>query len=324
LIICTYIHTYIHIYIQFPCDGSECCAAHVRQTIYRLSRQNIRVVYIFVSCQLRIPTTYYTYRKQNVGSTKKTCRPLGSRRPTSPGMTSDQATPAMSTIPNDKSFQHCVSGCLRLGKPIGSRPIQTPVCLSDISISLCLGLFLSFIDSSIVATSLYSIGTDFNDLETVNWVALSYTLCYLGFAVFFARISDVIGRRDAFLTAFVLFFAFSIGCGFAQSMNQLIACRAFQGIGGSGEHLKMKPYLAVMVSNLSRPVLHHNDHPPRDYPGSKETVPGELGRHRDSHWRRSWPGSRRNPDSLRQLALGILDQVCHIVQVSSTVLLTSP
>jgi MFS family permease len=32
----------------------------------------------------------------------------------------------------------------------------------------------------------------------------------------------------------VIFLSFSIGCGFAQSLNQLIACRAFQGIGGSG------------------------------------------------------------------------------------------
>lgn len=83
--------------------------------------------------------------------------------------------------------------------------------------SLCLGLFLSFIDTSIVATGLFAIGTDFGDLERVNWVAISYTLAYMGFAVFFARISDIVGRRNAFLGAFFIFFAFSIGCGFAQT-----------------------------------------------------------------------------------------------------------
>lgn len=90
-------------------------------------------------------------------------------------------------------------------------------------------------DSSIVATSLYAIGSDFQDMNTVNWVALSYTLCYLGLAVFTSRLSDVIGRRNAFALSYVIFFAFSIGCGFAQSLNQLIACRALQGIGGSGK-----------------------------------------------------------------------------------------
>ncbi|KAK8051393.1 hypothetical protein PG993_002778 [Apiospora rasikravindrae] len=103
-----------------------------------------------------------------------------------------------------------------------------------LALGLCLGLFLSFIDSSIVATSIFSIGTEFNDLKNVNWVAISYTLAYMAFAVLFARISDVIGRRDAFIAAYILFFAFSIGCGFAQDLNQLIACRALQGIGGSG------------------------------------------------------------------------------------------
>lgn len=85
-----------------------------------------------------------------------------------------------------------------------------------------------------MATSLFTIGTDLNDIERVNWVALAYTVSYLGCAVFLARISDVIGRRDAFLVSYVIFIAFSIGCGFAQTLNQLIAFRALQGIGGSG------------------------------------------------------------------------------------------
>ena len=81
---------------------------------------------------------------------------------------------------------------------------------------------------------MYTVGTEFNSLENVTWVALAYTLAYLGCAVIFARLGDIIGRRDAFAGAFVVFIAFSIGCGFAQSLNQLIACRAMQGIGGSG------------------------------------------------------------------------------------------
>jgi MFS family permease len=90
-------------------------------------------------------------------------------------------------------------------------------------------------DSSIVAASLLNIGTEFQEMDNVNWVALSYTLCYLSFAVFVSRLSDIIGRRNAFAGAYLIFFAFSLGCGFAQNMTQLIACRAFQGIGGSGE-----------------------------------------------------------------------------------------
>jgi MFS family permease len=106
--------------------------------------------------------------------------------------------------------------------------------LTAFAFSICFGLFLSLIDTSIVATALYTIGMEFNSLDSVTWVALAYTLSYLGCAVTFARMGDIIGRRNAFALAFLVFISFSLCCGFSKSLNQLIACRALQGIGGSG------------------------------------------------------------------------------------------
>lgn len=111
--------------------------------------------------------------------------------------------------------------------------VQAP-SVTDASHSLSLGLCLSMIDASIVATSLYTIGFEFRDMEQINWVALAYTLAFLGSAVFFSRMADVVGRRNAFIAAFVMFFSFSLGCGFSQDLHTLVVCRAFQGIGGSG------------------------------------------------------------------------------------------
>ena len=68
----------------------------------------------------------------------------------------------------------------------------------------------------------------------MTWVALAYTLAYVGFTVIIAFLADVIGRRNAYITAGILFIAASLGCGFSQSLEALIACRALQGIGGSG------------------------------------------------------------------------------------------
>ncbi|KAI1466940.1 major facilitator superfamily domain-containing protein [Daldinia caldariorum] len=102
------------------------------------------------------------------------------------------------------------------------------------SIGLLVGLLLSFLDTSIVATSIFSIAAEFDDLASINWVALAYALVYLGCASLFARVSDIIGRRNAFIASYLIFIAFSIACGFAQSLVQLIACRALQGLGGSG------------------------------------------------------------------------------------------
>jgi MFS family permease len=81
---------------------------------------------------------------------------------------------------------------------------------------------------------LYTIGVDLKSLNSINWVALAYTLSYLGCAVAFSRIADIYGRRNAYIAAFLIFFAFSLGCGFSTSLTQLIACRALQGVGGSG------------------------------------------------------------------------------------------
>ena len=72
-------------------------------------------------------------------------------------------------------------------------------------------------------------------METVNWVVLSYALTYLGCSVTFTRVADVVGRRSSFMAASIIFFVFSLACGFAQTLTQLIAFRALQGIGGSGK-----------------------------------------------------------------------------------------
>ncbi|KAK4204928.1 major facilitator superfamily domain-containing protein [Triangularia verruculosa] len=125
---------------------------------------------------------------------------------------------------------------LSIPRPIFTEELPVIPRIRYLVLVFCLasGLFLSMLDASIVATSLFSIATDLNNLEHINWVALAYGLTYLGFAALFARVSDVVGRRAALTVAFGIFTAFSLGCGFSETIEQLIACRAFQGMGGAG------------------------------------------------------------------------------------------
>ncbi|KAI5457203.1 major facilitator superfamily domain-containing protein [Mariannaea sp. PMI_226] len=129
-----------------------------------------------------------------------------------------------------------------------------PIRFWGLCVGILLGLFLSMIDTSIVATSLYSIGLEFESVDNVNWVALAYTLAYLSCAVVFSRLSDIIGRRNAFISGYVIFFAFSLGCGFAQSLNQLIAFRVLQGVGGSG----LYSLTMIMLPEMSPANLRHH------------------------------------------------------------------
>lgn len=88
---------------------------------------------------------------------------------------------------------------------------------------------------SIVSTATYTIAHDLNGgLGDATWIILAYTITYLSSTIIIARLSDVFGRRWSVATSFVVFIAASAGCGFAQTLNQLIAFRTVQGFGGAG------------------------------------------------------------------------------------------
>ncbi|KAF2993946.1 hypothetical protein E8E14_001307 [Neopestalotiopsis sp. 37M] len=115
----------------------------------------------------------------------------------------------------------------------GSDPLSRMKQILLVAI-LLLGLMFSSLDASIVSTSLVTISVNLSDFVNSPWVALSYLLAYMGFAVLFAKLSDIFGRKALLITAWTLFTSFSLGCGLAPNMPSLIVFRAFQGIGGSG------------------------------------------------------------------------------------------
>lgn len=126
---------------------------------------------------------------------------------------------------------------------------------SFISLALAIGLFLSLLDSTIVATAIYTLSLEFGSLSTSFWVVLGYILGYLSFATVFARASDLSGRRPAFIASLVIFFAASLGCGWSPNLNALIACRAVQGLGGSGLYALGIVVLVEITPDRRRPMI---------------------------------------------------------------------
>lgn len=124
---------------------------------------------------------------------------------------------------------------------------------------LWLCLFLSALDTTIVTTALIKISSDFGALEQAAWLITAYLLTYncktypsqlhhrtneAAFLMITAKLSDIWGLKSLLLLCASIFLVFSMACGGAQTMTQLVVFRAFQGIGGSG--LYSLTFVAIM------------------------------------------------------------------------------
>jgi EmrB/QacA subfamily drug resistance transporter len=100
--------------------------------------------------------------------------------------------------------------------------------------ALMLGIFLAALDQTIVATALPTIVGDLGGLDHLSWVVTSYLLASTISTPIYGKLGDMRGRKPVFLAAILIFLAGSMLSGLAQSMPQLIAFRAIQGVGAGG------------------------------------------------------------------------------------------
>ncbi|KAI1328455.1 drug resistance transporter [Xylariaceae sp. FL0255] len=116
-------------------------------------------------------------------------------------------------------------------------------------------LFLVNFEITIVSTALVSISNDLKDFSRTSWVITAYLITYTSFLVIVAKLSDHFGRKQTYLTALVIFTAFSGGCGGAQTIVQLIVFRAFQGVGGGGLYSVAFVMLYELVPKKKYPLM---------------------------------------------------------------------
>jgi EmrB/QacA subfamily drug resistance transporter len=95
-------------------------------------------------------------------------------------------------------------------------------------------MLLAALDSTIVSTALPTIVGEFGSLERLAWVVTSYLLAQTIVTPIYGKLGDLYGRKKILQFAIVLFLLGSVLCGLSQSMAQLIAFRAIQGLGGGG------------------------------------------------------------------------------------------
>jgi EmrB/QacA subfamily drug resistance transporter len=99
---------------------------------------------------------------------------------------------------------------------------------------LMLVMLLAALDQTIVATALPTIVGDLGGLEHISWVTSAYLLAQTAVTPLYGKLGDLYGRKRILQTAVVIFLIGSALCGQAQSMTELIAFRAVQGLGAGG------------------------------------------------------------------------------------------
>jgi MFS transporter, DHA2 family, methylenomycin A resistance protein len=114
-----------------------------------------------------------------------------------------------------------------------------------ILITMCLGVFLAQLDSTVVYLGLKHIGDDLHaGVSQMQWVLDSYNLVYATLLLTGGALGDLYGRRRIFACGIALIIAGSLICAFAADGAALIAGRTVTGLGSA---LEVPTSLAIIT-----------------------------------------------------------------------------
>src|SRR5712691_443452 len=117
---------------------------------------------------------------------------------------------------------------------------------------LLLAILLAMLDQLIVGTALPRIVGDLGGVAHLSWVVTAYVLASTVTTPLYGKLGDLYGRKKLFMAAIVIFLAGSALSGLAESMTQLIAFRALQGLGAGGLMVGAIAILGELVSPRER------------------------------------------------------------------------
>src|SRR5215467_3898917 len=110
-------------------------------------------------------------------------------------------------------------------------------------------MLLASLDQTIVSTAMPRVIADLEGFDRYTWVTTAYLLTSTVMVPIYGKLSDLFGRKPIFIFGLVIFLIGSALSGASQSMNQLIAFRAFQGLGAGA----LLPIAIAVVGDLFTP-----------------------------------------------------------------------
>ncbi|MFH8475873.1 MFS transporter [Streptomyces sp. NPDC018000] len=131
-------------------------------------------------------------------------------------------------------------------------PETTPRHIRLVFLGLMLTLLLAALDQMIVATALPKIVGELHGLEKMSWAVTAYLLASTIGLPIYGKLGDLFGRKSVFQFAIVVFVIGSALAGWSRTMDELIAFRAVQGIGGGGLMIGVQAIIADVVPPRER------------------------------------------------------------------------
>ncbi|WP_344963998.1 MFS transporter [Streptomyces thioluteus] len=120
--------------------------------------------------------------------------------------------------------------------------------------ALCLvTMLLAVLDQNIVSAVTVPIVEDLDPahgIDRIPWLISAFALASTAVLPLYGKLCDTLGAKRVFLGAVAVFLVGSALCGAAGSMEQLIAFRAVQGIGGGG----LMSVTMVVIAQLKQSV----------------------------------------------------------------------
>ncbi|WP_103354045.1 MFS transporter [Amycolatopsis sp. CA-128772] len=117
---------------------------------------------------------------------------------------------------------------------VGQPPRLSHRQIVTILSGLMCGMFLAALDQTIVGTSIVKIANDLHGFDLQAWATTAYLITSTIVTPIYGKLSDIYGRKPFYLAAIGIFVAGSLASTFAQSMYELAAFRAVQGLGAGG------------------------------------------------------------------------------------------
>jgi EmrB/QacA subfamily drug resistance transporter len=117
---------------------------------------------------------------------------------------------------------------------------------------LLLAIMLAMLDQLIVGTALPRIVGSLGGVAHLSWVVTAYVLASTITTPLYGKLGDMYGRKKLFMAAIVVFLVGSALAGLSQTMAELIAFRAVQGLGAGGLMVSAIAIIGDLVSPRER------------------------------------------------------------------------